>query len=90
MVSVRRVAVAGADLLSRVCSLLLAKTGTIFFTHLILRVVEVSVFIYLFTSKKEHTRLSKSAPATATRLTMPRRKCPPNRVQAHTRRLFSP
>ena len=28
---VRRVAVAGADLLSRVCSFLLAKTGTIFF-----------------------------------------------------------
>ena len=41
-------------------------------------------------SKKEHTRLSKSAPATATRLTMPRHKCPPNRAQAHTLRLFSP
>ena len=41
-------------------------------------------------SKKEHTRLSESAPATATRLTMPRHKCPPNRVQAHTLRLFSP
>ena len=41
-------------------------------------------------SKKEHTRLSKSAPATATRLTLPRHKCSPNRVQAHTLRLFSP
>ena len=41
-------------------------------------------------SKKEHTRLSKSAPATATRLTVPRHKCSPNRVQAHTLRLFSP
>ena len=30
---VRRVAVAGADLLSRVCSFLLAKTGTIFFNR---------------------------------------------------------
>ena len=41
-------------------------------------------------SKREHTRLSKSALATATRLTMPRHKCSPNRVQAHTLRLFSP
>ena len=41
-------------------------------------------------SKREHTRLSKSALATATRLTMPCHKCSPNRVQAHTLRLFSP
>ena len=40
--------------------------------------------------KGAHTRLSKSALATATRLTMPCHKCSPNRVQAHTLRLFSP